>query len=232
MKIVVLTAIWKRHELFEIFKLGFKRINKDSKHELIFVSIGSEDIEFSDNHIETPNQPLSDKWQSGIDYIKEELDFDYILMLGSDDIICSNLLDVYTPAMEANVELIGLIDCYFLDARVNTFKYWKGYTNNRRGESIGMARMLSKDLLIRMNWNIWKPGLKKGLDRSMMNNLRHLKPTKNIFNCKEENIVAIDIKTDINVSNINTYSGLKLQDFNSLSNYISEEEFYSILKLK
>ena len=97
-------------------------------------------------------------------------------MLGSDDIVCSKLLDVYTPSMEKGIDLIGLIDCYFLDARDSTLKYWKGYTNHRIGESIGMARMMSKDLLERMNWNVWSKGLKKGLDSSMMRNLRSLKP--------------------------------------------------------
>lgn len=231
MKIIVLTAVWKRHELFRIFKQGFNRINKDSNHELTLVTIGSEEIKFSSNHVETENKPLSNKWQKGIDYIKD-MEFDYVLMLGSDDIVCSKLLKVYTKSMEESIDLIGLIDCYFLDSRDSTFKFWQGYKNHRRGESIGMARMISKRLIEKMGWKVWSDGLNKGLDSSMMKNLKRIKYTEKMFNCKKEGIAAIDIKTDINVSNIKHYPYLRPEKFINLSNFISEKEFYSILNLR
>jgi hypothetical protein len=230
MKIIVLTAVWQRHELFEIFKQGFERIKKDSEHELKLVTIGSENIRFSDLHIEAPNQPLSNKWQSGINYIKD-LEWDYVLILGSDDLICSNLLKTYTPAMEKGFDLIGLIDCYFLDSRNNSFNFWKGYTNHRRGESIGMARMLSRDLLMKIDWQVWSKGLKNGLDFSMMQNISKIQYSEKVFNCKKENIAAIDIKTEINVSNINHYNNLFIESFDKFDKFVSEDEFYSTIKL-
>ena len=230
MKIVVLTAIWQRHELFKIFMDGFERAKQNTDHELILVTVGSENIEFSDNHVESANQPLSDKWQNGMNKVKS-LNPDYVLMLGSDDVICSNLLDVYTPEMEKGIDLIGLIDCYFLDARINTLYHWIGYTNHRRNESIGMARMISKRLLNRIDWNIWDKGLRKGLDASMMRNFKRVEYSEKMFNCIDENIAAIDIKTDLNVSNIKDYRDLRKISFNNLSKFVSEKEFYSILKL-
>ena len=231
MKIIVLTAVWKRHDLFEIFKSGFDRIKKDSEHDLKLVTIGSEGIDFSDHHIESPNQPLSNKWQSGIDFIKD-FEWDYVLMLGSDDVICSNLLKTYTPAMEEGFDLIGLLDCYFIDSRDLRVSYWRGYTNHRRGESIGMARLLSRDLLMRLDWKVWQDGLKKGLDSSMMKNINRLQHSEKMFSCKKENIRAFDIKSDINVSNIKTYTGLTTEYFEGLSKFISEDEFYGIIKMK
>jgi hypothetical protein len=231
MKIIVLTAIWQRHDLFEIFKQGIERVKENSSHEIKLVTIGSEDIRFSDLHIESPNQPLSNKWQSGIDYIKD-LEFDYVLMLGSDDLISSNLLDIYTPAMEEGFDLIGLKDCYFLDARTDELTYWAGYTNHRRGESLGMARMLSRGLLMKMNWNIWQSGLKKGLDSSMMRNIKRLQYSEKMFLCRKEGVAAVDIKTNINVSDIRTYTGLHKKDLNEFSKFLSEDEFYGILNLK
>ena len=70
MRVVVLTAVWKRRELFKIFLDGFNRIKEDSEHELILVTVGSEKKKFSNNHIESKNFPLSTKWQNGVDHAK------------------------------------------------------------------------------------------------------------------------------------------------------------------
>lgn len=231
MKIVILTAVWKRHKLFEIFLEGIERIKRNTEHEVVLVTIGSEGKSFSPNHIETDNLPLTNKWQSGIEYAKG-FSPDYVLMMGSDDFVCSNFLDVYTPEMEKGTDLIGLIDCYFLDARINELTHWIGYRNHRRGESIGMARMLSKNLLDTIDWKVWVQPANKGLDSIMMDRLKTINYTEKMFNCKEENILAVDVKTDINVSNIKDYRDLHKEDFNNLSKFIGEKEFYSLLKLK
>lgn len=231
MKIVILTAVWKRHDLFKIFLKGIERVKQNTKHEIILVTIGSEKKKFSPNHIETSNFPLSNKWQTGIEEVRE-LNPDYVLMLGSDDFICSNLLDVYTSEMEKGTELIGLIDCYFLDSRIDKLSYWVGYRNHRRGESIGMARMLSKGLLNKLDWKVWTIQANKGLDSIMMKKLRSLKVSEKMFNCKNKNIMALDVKTNINVSNIKTYRDLHEEPYKNLGNFISEQEFYSLLNLK
>ena len=231
MRVVVLTAVWKRHKLFKIFLEGFNRIKKDSQHELILVTIGSEKKTFSDNHLESKNFPLSVKWQNGVDYARD-LNPDYILMLGSDDFVCSNLLKFYTQAMDKGTDLIGLIDCYFFDARVNKLTYWLGYRNHRRGESIGMARMLSKELLNKLDWKVWRKPINRGLDSEMMRNLNTIKYSKAMFSCKKEDIMALDVKTDVNISNIKTYRDLHLVDTKELSRFVSENEFYSLINLK
>ena len=231
MNIVILTAVWKRHELFKIFLEGINRVKRNTEHTIELVTIGSEGKQFSSNHIETGNFPLSNKWQTGLTYART-LNPDYVLMLGSDDFVCSNFLDVYTTEMEKGTDLIGLIDCYFLDARVNELTHWLGYRNHRIGESIGMARMLSKNLLDTLNWEVWAQQANKGLDSMMMKKLNTINYTKKMFNCKEENILAVDVKTAINVSNIKDYRDLHKEDFNNLSKFVSEKEFYSLLKLK
>jgi glycosyltransferase involved in cell wall biosynthesis len=231
MKIVILTAIWKRHKLFKIFLEGIERVKRNTEHEIVLVTIGSEKKAFSPNHIETNNFPLSTKWQSGLEYARGFTP-DYVLMLGSDDFICSNLLDTYTPEMEKGTDLIGLLDCYFLDSRIDEFTHWIGYRNSRRGESIGMARMLSKGLLDKIGWEVWMQPANRGLDSIMMRKLNSIKYSKKMFNCKEENIMALDVKTAINVSNINTYRDLKVEPYNNLSKFVSKSEFYNILNLK
>jgi len=230
MKVVVLTAIWKRHELFKVFLDGFNRINRNTEHELVLVTIGSEGINFSDNHLEHPNLPISNKWQSGLKYAKS-FNPDYVLMLGSDDLICSNLLDVYTEEMEKGIDLIGLKDCYFLDSRNLEFSHWLGYRNHRIGESIGMARMLSKNLLDRIDWNVWRKPINKGLDSEMMRVLKSVRFNETMFNCKKENILALDVKTDINISNINTYRDLNIEDIKRLGKFIGDNELNALKRL-
>ena len=230
MKVVILTAVWKRPELFKIFLDGIKRVRKNTEHEVILVTVGSEKKSFSNNHIEHNNFPLSHKWQSGLNHVRT-LNPDYVLMLGSDDFICSNLLGVYTKEMDKGTDLIGLLDCYFLDARVNSLTHWLGYRNHRRGESIGMARMLSSKFLDKLDWQMWVKPINKGLDSEMMRNIRSVKHSEAMFKCKDENIMALDVKTDTNISNIKTYRDLNLVDTKTLSSFISEKEFYKLIDL-
>ena len=203
MKIVILTAVWKRYKLFEIFKQGIDRVKNNTEHEVVLVTIGSENHKFSEHHFETRNTPLSYKWDNGLKYAKE-LNPDYVLMLGSDDFICSNLIDVYSKEMDKGTDLIGLLDCYFFDARINELTHWLGYRNHRRGESIGMARMLSKNLLDKLDWNVWNKPINRGLDSEMMKQVKSIKHTEKMFKCKDKNIMALDVKTDLNISNIKT----------------------------
>jgi len=231
MKIVILTAIWKRHKLFEIFKQGIERVKGNTPYHIELVVIGSEGKPFAKHHVETRNFPLSNKWQTGLKEVRK-LNPDYVLMLGSDDFICSNLIGAYSKEMDKGTDLIGLIDCYFLDSRTDEFNYWLGYRNHRRGESIGMARMLSAKLLDKLDWSVWDTPANKGLDSMMMKRLKTIKYSEKMFNCKKENIMALDVKSNINVSNIKTYRDLHKEPIKNLSNFISEDEFYSLLKLK
>ena len=68
MKIAIVTAVWKRHEIFELFAKGIHELEKINGVEIVTVVAGSE-RELSKNlvekhnflYIEIPNQPLAEK---------------------------------------------------------------------------------------------------------------------------------------------------------------------------
>lgn len=52
------------------------------------------------------NEPLGAKMNKGLEYCMG-LDFDYLMTLGSDDLIADKLLDIYEPYLEQGIELFG-----------------------------------------------------------------------------------------------------------------------------
>ena len=51
------------------------------------------------------NQPLSNKWDFGCKMLRE-IDFDYVFILGSDDIIDNNVFRIYDENMDKNFDII------------------------------------------------------------------------------------------------------------------------------
>ncbi len=90
-----------------------------------------------------PNEPVGLKKNAGLSEVLKK-DFDYLIELGSDDLILNSLLDCYEPAMKRGAEFFGTRDLYLVDATD---------ANCRQiqfdGEAAqGLGRVLSKRLLM------------------------------------------------------------------------------------
>lgn len=192
MKIQVLSAMYGRHKVVELALASWRKEGLDP----IMVVSNDEDKGFCEEKnikwIESPNQPLGDKWQSGVDYIKDNVECDAVLMLGSDDLIEGS--DNYIKYLEDGYEFIGLGDVFIKDTLTGRVKHWQGYTNKRKGESAGAGRCFSRSLLDKLDWKLWE-GLTKGLDG-------HLSIRLSKLNYKSINVASSEIKlTDLKDEN-------------------------------
>jgi hypothetical protein len=200
LKIILVTGIWKRHEIFRRFaenvsQLGIHVIVSGSEGEVSKNLVESYGFEY----IEMPNTPLSVKMNAPVLRAKE-LGADYVLFTGSDDLISKECFDVYKEHARKRIDFIGLLDFYFYDTNTDKTLYWEGYSDHRKGHTVGAYRMISSRLLDRMDWQPFELKDSAVLDNSMQKKLKVLPHTITTFKLKDKRVYAIDIKSDVNMT--------------------------------
>jgi Flp pilus assembly protein TadD len=186
-KIVIYTCVWRRPELTRIVLSYYSGLKKElsGKIQLELLAVGSEgdasrklceDCGF--DYFEYANQPLSAKWEYGINRCAD-YDPDGVIIVGSDDLISQNLIEFYDSQLKNNMVFCGLKDGYFFDVGKENLILWTGYNlqgdPTRVGETIGMGRCFSRFLLDKLGFSIWKGrDINRGLDGAMTQKLFHL----------------------------------------------------------
>lgn len=218
MKIAVVSAVWKRPEVFEMFAKGLLNLKASIEHELIIIIAGSEGNKsktmvekYGFTYIEVPNSPLATKHNATTLEAKKH-NPDYVLFLGSDDIIGNSLMSVYDRYMERSVDFIGVTDFYFYDITTKKSSYWGGYTDNRIGHTAGAGRLISKRLMNLWNWETFEVKDSHVLDNSVQNKLRNLKYSSALINMKAHDVFALDIKSSENMTPFDLWPNTKLID--------------------
>lgn len=210
MKLGILTAIYGRYDIFETFKKGIERLKEHTDIEIEVVVVGSEGKKSSNaaskyNYIAHKNKPLSNKWNKGMLKMKE-LNVDYVLCLGSDDLVSNSLIDRYIEAMRQGYDFIGLLDCFIYDTKTKDLRFWTGYNGIRIGETAGIARCLSSRILSDMDWKPWGEAKERGLDGEMFKKLKDIKHVQKLFGCLKDNIFAVDLKDENSMTGFEHFS--------------------------
>ena len=212
------TCTYKREHISVIFKNKLIELQSQFEdYDFINLVVDSEWSNSSvfqkdDRFIYTnfDNSPLSDKWNFGLEQIKN-LFFDYLILIGSDDIISPDVFRIYLQKIEENFEFIGIEDLFMYDLESKSMYYWPGYNNERRGETTGLGRCLSKSVVEKMNYELWNNGLERNLDGSMMSKLKNSNLIQRSFTFKCKDIgYCVDIKSDQNLTNINRFKNLEI----------------------
>lgn len=122
------------------------------------------------------NIPLGRKWNAG--FLKaKELNADACLFVGSSDWVSDNWIQTLTPYLNQN-GMVGSAGCLFGDFRQQGIRmvYWPGYakgmknvkrSESRANEPIGIGRILSSELLNKLNWKPFDDKQDNSLDWSM-----------------------------------------------------------------
>lgn len=168
-KILILTCLWGREETSNFFLNYFSSMRNSLKYvELDILAVGSEGEKtknlveaYNFKYVEYKNKPLSEKWQYGIECARE-IEFDGLVILGSDDIINVRTMDNYAKLLQQGVLFYGFYDAYVYNILNRSMMYYGGYGASiskmprRLGETVGLGRMLSRDLLEFIDFDIWK----------------------------------------------------------------------------
>src|SRR5688500_3149553 len=122
MRLAIVTGVWKRPEVFEMFAEGVKLLQShfSDRLEIVVCVAGSEgkaSQEMVRKHknffyTEHSNKPLGVKMNVAC-LLAKRMSPDYCLMMGSDDIIGVDLMEEYLIQMQKGIDYIYLMDCYF-----------------------------------------------------------------------------------------------------------------------
>ena len=113
-RVVFLTCTFGRTKVSEIYKQNLINLENCFHKKYIFqnVIVDSENSNkylFADDkrfeYYNYSNQPLSNKFNFGCKMLRE-VDFDYVIILGSDDIIDNNVFRIYDENMDKNFDII------------------------------------------------------------------------------------------------------------------------------
>jgi len=227
-KLAIVTSVWERPEIVEMFAKGIiNLLDKCPDFEIVkavvSVSLADESKISGKSYMDTlllhkewgvilnnknlrtsiiyiPNDPLAAK-VNATTYACRDLGVDYVLCMGSDDIISPELLNEYAQYMRNGIDFIGVTDCYFYDTISDKSIYWGGYREPyRKGHTVGAFRALSARLLSQWDWMPWENKDSKVLDKSMQDKLKVTPHSIETFSIKEKGLFALDIKSATNMT--------------------------------
>lgn len=228
-KLLFFLAVWKRPEITEICFMGLDRLRRESGFDCQSLAVISEESmiplceKWGINWCFHDNEPLSAKKNFGIEQAKK-LDFDYLVELGSDDLIKTELLQLYRPHMESGVSMLGT--------------NWFGFINTKTGEArvfqkgifatFGVGRAFHRSV-IEKHSPLWPEKLNKGLDNASHFALAR----KGVFSKKVmvNKPLAVDLKSDVNIWSFDSIQGGNIS-FDEAVEGLSAEEINAIKALQ
>lgn len=189
-KVALLTCTWRRPALTNIVMDYYSRLSF-SHRRAVTSRLGESYKGWTLSYHE--NQPLSDKWQHGLKSLKQD-DFDALMIVGSDDLITPAYLDACKYLIGAGADYVYLPGCYFYDTSTDRM-IWA------QAPRLGMGRCISRSLIERLDWQLWEPGLERGLDGSMATRIEATGTHKviKIQDPLRYGYVGLDVKTSENI---------------------------------
>lgn len=227
MRILIYTAVHKRQEITELFLMGVKRLQMFSGHEISLFCVCSEqsDIDYLTSKgaefCVHENKPLSSKMDFGFKQALKK-DFDYMLRLGSDDLLDHVIFnDYYNKLMAAGVpyfgmKTIGVVEYSTLESII--------YRYNSKDRILGGGSMLSRSLCLRFEDTplYSKRPLNRGLDDASE---QQIKTVCTPVSVTTKFPMLIDVKTSDNIHPfVFVAKRMARLPFETLTHFLSTEE--------
>lgn len=159
------------------------------------------------------NEPLGKKKNQGLKFCSQ-FDFDYLMEIGSDDLVTNDLLTHYKPYLSHG--FIGVRDLAYLDSETGICRRVQSTS------TYGAGRIISREYLERVNWTLWTDRISTGMDNNSIFNLHKNKVGYKQVPAMEEPGI-LDIKSEVNIWPFNHLLGVEYDVENILKN-LSEGE--------
>lgn len=156
MSFCVLTLNYRRPQVFKLFCASIRRLREQTGIDFPVVVVSEPDdaqvcAEFALTHIIHPNRPVTEKWNRGMAYIRE-LDCEYTIISGSDDIWSTDTLLCLVESMKSGVDMIGIRELYVYDADgLSRGKLIKITSKN----FYGVGKAIHRRVLEKVDWKPW-----------------------------------------------------------------------------
>lgn len=220
MKLLFFIPVWKRPEITEICFMGINRLRESFDVDALAV-LSEEDMrplceKYNIRHCMYKNFPLGEKKNYGLTQALD-LEWDYLIEIGSDDLVKDSLLKSYEPYFGVK-PVIGASEFLHLNSKTGECRAFKSMIH-------GAARAISRETIERFE-KLWTDTHNKGLDKNATN----LLATNGVMGKRvsgEPNV--IDIKSDVNIWKFNK-RGSKYP-FEKAMIGLSEQEVTAIKRL-
>lgn len=232
MRILLYLAVWQRPEITEICFMGINRLRRAGIFDVDAFAVISEesmkplcrkyDIEYCFHK----NLPLGEKKNFGLTEAMKK-DWDYLIELGSDDLIKTEVLELYKPYFGVR-DCLGLTNLCFINSSTGECKVTAPRT------FFGLARAISRNGVVRSalrkdgKYRLWKSFLNKGLD----NDSAFRMAFEGVFEKRVHSLepLAIDIKSNVNIHSFDAIEGTDYPIEKALHG-LSDEEINAIESL-
>ena len=219
--LLVYLAIWRRPEITELCLIGIDRLKRHPAYNIDTVAVISETemIPLCEKHdvrwVMHQNLPLGKKKNYGLKVCSQH-DFDYLMEIGSDDLITNEMLDHYLDYF-FKYDFFGISDVAYIESESLECRR---LTN--KSTTYGAGRCIKRDILVDLNWNIWSDELNRGLDND---SIRRIESKGYKFKKVEPMDVPglIDIKSSENIWKFNYFLGHEY-DINKVLSKLSSSE--------
>jgi hypothetical protein len=211
--------------------MGLNRLKKTGKHPMEFLAVISEESmiplceKYGVEWCMHENEPLGAKKNYGLAQAMKK-DFDYLIEIGSDDILKNEFLTLYPW----DRDLMALGDFIMLNTEDGECRRL-----SKREGHYGVGRAISKSAIEKTH-PIWPDKYSKGLDnRSTFHLARKGVLEKRYFNSEP---VAIDLKSEVNIWPFESrgmeyplekvLNGLSIEEVNAIKCLITENRLESL----
>lgn len=224
--LLIYLAVWRRPEITELCFMGIDRLRKHPAYNIQALAVISEPemiplcTKYNVKWIMTDNFPLGRKKNKGL-IETSNFEFDYLMEIGSDDLITNELLDSYIPYFH-KYDFFGISDAAYIESENLACRRLIFHKS-----TYGAGRCMSRRLLEDMNWNIWDNNLQRGLDNN--STLRIGTKGYTFYKVPPMDVPGvIDVKSQENLWKFNYFLGEEY-DINLLFAKLSESEVNKIL---
>jgi hypothetical protein len=222
-KIVIIIPVYKRPEVtaicFKWLHYFITEVKTWDVRPLIILSPEDKYLENNKDECECygfkyvyfHNQPVGNKLNAGINYALQKYKFDYIMNMGSDNIIHPSVELLYRSHINKTCLFFGINNLFIYELKTKKTFWFHKYNDIR---SIGAGRMIHISIIEAFNYKKY-PVYDTNIDREMDTN--SAKNIEKILGIKDEVIdvgqfpYVVDIKTDTNINHIMFLEGLKEQ---------------------
>lgn len=145
MRLLVFLAAWKRPEITEICFKGIERLRKNSRFPIEAFCVISEDEKvglcekYGIKWTFYKNEPLGEKKNHGLTEAMK-LDWDYLIEIGSDDILKDELIELYSNYF-GKYEMFGTKDSVIIDSNSGSCRRLVSDT------PYGLGRCISREVI-------------------------------------------------------------------------------------
>jgi len=224
---IILLPIWKGKEITRLCLDNLARLKDIYGFEVMCVVSESwakfDAFDRGFKWVEVPNDDLGHKMNVGVEAVMK-FGYDYMINLGSDDIIDERLFEIYKPYFEKRTPMFGITKATFIDTVSNECKVCDYQI------LIGAGRAIRTDLIEQFVMRdgksiMYDKGINRGLD---MNSMKKFKCSHTEI--ETEDHLIIDLKSNKNIWTFDNIGGTECS-FDSATKNLDTELIDEILEL-